>query len=141
MTRIEVPRHIHPRDSAERLPQQHIGPEHALAAPGSDQLLPKRRTDHLAIGDRVVEVGGFWRALEVSNRRVGIPVRLTNEPDESVSQRLGQLGEVDGLQPVTGLLEWRVLGWQEGPQDRDVVLRPELIVQGPVFDRHVPTLL
>jgi hypothetical protein len=28
-----------------------------------------------------------------------------------------------------------------GPQDRDVVLWPELIVQGPVFDRHVPTLL
>ena len=55
---------------------------------------------------------------------------------EAEINELNRIVVIHGLQAVAVLLEGRVPGRQEGAQDRDVFLGPNLVVQNEVVDRH-----
>jgi hypothetical protein len=138
VTRLQVSRLIHARDATELFPQENVGPEHALATPRPDKLLLERRAGNPAIDNRRLEVGRLWRALKNGDRRVRVPVRRADESDESVSEGLRELGEVDGLEAVSALLKRGVFRRQERTKNRRMVFWADLIVQDTVVDGDEP---
>jgi hypothetical protein len=67
--------------------------------------------------------------------------RRQGAPDECVRKGRREFGEIDRLQAVATLLKRRVLGRQERPKNRYVVLRTDLIVHDAVIDRYEPAVL
>ena len=105
VTRLQMPRLVHSGDPAELFPQQNLGPEHPLATPGSDKLIPERRPRDATVGNRVFEVDRLRRALKNGERGIRVPVRLSDETDEGIGECPWDLSEVDGLQAVPALLK------------------------------------
>ena len=105
VTRFQMSRLVHARHATELFPQENVGPEHTLTTPRSDKLLPERRSGDARVDNRSLEVGRLRRALKNGDRRVRVPVRLADETDESISEGLRELGEVDGLEAVSALLK------------------------------------
>jgi len=139
VTRFQMPGLVHARDVAELFPQENVGAEDALTTPRSDELLPERRAGNAGVDNRRLEVGRFGHALRNGDRRVRVPVRLTDETDESVSEGLRELREVDGLEAISAFLKRRVLRRQERTKNRCVVFGADLVVQEAVVDGDEPT--
>ena len=135
MTRFQVSRLIHARHATEFFAQENVCPEHTLTTPRSDKLLFERRSGNARVHNRSLDVGRLRRALKNGDRRVRIPVRLTDETDESISEGLRELGEVYGLEPVSALLKRGVFRRQERTKNRRMVFGADLVVQDTVVDR------
>jgi hypothetical protein len=93
------------RDATRFFPEQNVGPEHPLATPGSHKLIPECRSDDVAVNNRRFDIGRLRRGLKNGDRRVRVPVRLSDEADQSIGECLRELCKVDGLQTVTALLK------------------------------------
>ena len=100
------------RDATEVFSQKDVGSEDALTTSRSDKLISERRSDNTCVGDRLVCIGRFGRALKHSNCRVCLPIRVADQPDQSVRKRLR----------------------------RRVLLRPYLVAEYSVVDRNEPAL-
>ena len=92
-------------DPTRIFPQENVGPKRALAASCSDQLLPESRSDNRRVGEHRFGVSRFGGGLQNGDRRVRIPVRLADETDERIGERLWNFRQVDGLQTVAALLK------------------------------------
>src|SRR5262245_23390645 len=114
MARLQVSGFVDTSDAATLLPEQHVSPEHTLPAARADDLGSKCRARESAIWNRRVDLERF-DGLECGNRGVRVQVGLADECDKGVGHRQRNLGEVDGLEPITTRLQRRVLGGQEWP--------------------------
>ena len=81
-----MPGIVHPSDPARQLPEQNIRPEDTLTTPRLHNLISERRADDAAVDDVLVWLGRIRGRLVVSDRRVGVPVRLADETDERLRQ-------------------------------------------------------
>src|SRR5690606_14329686 len=130
----------HTGDAATLLPEEHVSPKHALPTACADDLISKRRARESAIWNRRNDLERFY-GLERGDGGVRVPVSLADETDERVRHRLRNLCEINRLESVTARLQRRVPGGQEWPNHRRVILRPDLVLQGAIVDRHEPAFL
>jgi hypothetical protein len=106
---------------------------------GQNRPLDPHRGDLRHLRDSgLVETIPARRALKNGDRRVRVPIRLTDETDESISEGLREFGEVYGLEPVSALLQRRVFRRQERTKNRRIVFGADLVVQDAVVDRDEP---
>ena len=90
-----MPRLADSGNATEVFPQKNVGPEHALAAPGSNELFPERRSGNGGLNNHRFDVVRLRRGLKNGDSRVCVPVRLTDETDEGISECLREFSEVD----------------------------------------------
>ena len=92
-----MPRLVHPRDATELLAQKNVGPEHALTTSRPDKLLSERRSDNASVDGRGLGIRRLRRTLKHGDRRVRIPGRLPDQPDQNVSKDPRYLRKIDRL--------------------------------------------
>src|SRR5687768_13869008 len=97
---------IHSCHAAKLLTQQNVRSEHTLATPGPDELVTESRPDNSAVCNKVCCVSLLGSSLKNGDRRIRVPVRLSDQADERICKCLWDLGEIHGLQTVTCLLQW-----------------------------------
>jgi hypothetical protein len=101
-----VSRLVDVRHAAEILTQENICSEDALPSSCADDLLTERQPGHRRI-DRAdgFRVGLLGYGLKNGDRRVRVPVRLSDQSDESAGEGLRHLGQIHRLQPIAVFLE------------------------------------
>src|SRR5258705_12157626 len=76
---LQVPRLADACDSTEFLAEKNVGPEYSLASPGSDDLLPERRSGDATVGHRRLDFVCLGHALENGDCGIRIPICLPDE--------------------------------------------------------------
>lgn len=107
VTGLQVSRLIDACNTTGVLAQENVCPKNSLTSSCPNDLLAERWPGQRRI-DRCCRfgVGRLRRDLKSGDRRVCVPVGLSDQADEGIGERLRHLCEVDGLQAVPALLEW-----------------------------------